>query len=385
MRVLHVVPSYIPAWRYGGTIHAVHGQCRGLARRNVDVHVYTTNVDGDRDSDVPLEIPVELDGVQVTYFPSRRLRRLYYSPRMADALKGRVREFDLVHLHSVFLWPTWAAARRAAQEGVPYIIAPEGMLVRELIRRKSRLVKKLWIALIERRSLRRAAGIQTTSPRELEEYRSFGFESVEPFLLPHGIDLGELQAPSGKPPAPPEGRRARIVFLGRVSWEKGLDRLIPSLVHSPDVELVVAGNDESGYTAAMTGLARSEGVLDRVVFAGPVHGEEKWKLLRSAALVALPSYSENFGMAAMEAMAVGRPVVVTPEVGIADIVRESDSGIVVDGAPGIMGPAIDALLNDAGQLKSKGNNGRRIIEKRYTWDHIASEMRNKYEEILRRT
>jgi glycosyltransferase involved in cell wall biosynthesis len=122
-----------------------------------------------------------------------------------------------------------------------------------------------------------------------------------------------------------------------------------------------------------------------VVFAGPVHGEEKWKLLRSAALVALPSYSENFGMAAMEAMAVGRPVVVTPEVGIADIVLESDSGIVVDGAPEIMGPAIDALLNDTGQLKSKGNNGRRIIEKRYTWDHIASEMRNKYEEILRRT
>ena len=116
-----------------------------------------------------------------------------------------------------------------------------------------------------------------------------------------------------------------------------------------------------------------------------MHGEEKWKLLRSAALVVLPSYSENFGMAVMEAMAVGRPVVVTPEVGIADIVRESDSGIVVDGAPGIMGPAIDALLNDAGRLRSKGNNGRRIIEKRYTWDRIADEMRNRYEQILRST
>jgi glycosyltransferase involved in cell wall biosynthesis len=116
-----------------------------------------------------------------------------------------------------------------------------------------------------------------------------------------------------------------------------------------------------------------------------VHGEEKWKLLRSAALVALPSYSENFGMAVMEAMAVGRPVVVTPEVGIADIVGESDSGIVVDGAPRMMGPAIDALLKDAGELKRKGDNGRRIIEERYTWDRIASEMQVKYEEILRRT
>jgi glycosyltransferase involved in cell wall biosynthesis len=385
MRVLHVVPSYVPAWRYGGTIHAVHGQCKGLARLNIEVHVYTTNVDGDGDSDVPLERPVELDGVQVTYYQSRRLRRLYYSPRMAAALRGRVREFDLLHLHSVFLWPTWAAARQAARDGVPYIIAPEGMLVRELIKRKSRWVKRLWIALVERRSLRRAAGIQTTSQRELEEFRSFGFETVEPFLLPHGIDLGDMKAPSARPPVPPEGKQARIVFLGRISWEKGLDRLISALCHVPDAELVIAGNDESGYTAALTDLARREAVLERVVFTGPVLGEEKWRLLRSGALVVLPSYSENFGMAALEAMAVGRAVVVTPEVGLADIVRAADSGIVVDGAPEILGPAINALLKDAGQLKLKGGNGRRIIEERYTWDCIAREMQKKYEEIIRRT
>ena len=85
MRVLHVVPSYIPAWRYGGPIRSVHGLCAGLARAGLDVHVFTTNVDGDRDSEVPLGEPVDLDGVQVTYFPSRRLRRLYYSPEMRSA------------------------------------------------------------------------------------------------------------------------------------------------------------------------------------------------------------------------------------------------------------------------------------------------------------
>jgi glycosyltransferase involved in cell wall biosynthesis len=384
MRVLHVVPSYIPAWRYGGTIHAVHGQCRGLVRSGLDVHVYTTSVDGDGDSDVPIERPVDLDGVKVTYFPSDRLRRLYYSPRMAAALRGRVGEFDLLHLHSVFLWPTWAAARQARKAGVPYIIAPEGMLVRELIRRKSRWAKKLWIRLIERRSLRLADGIQTTSPRELEEFKSFGFESVEPFLIPHGIDVDELGPPPSRPPAPPEGRRARILFLGRISWEKGLDRLIPAMRHISDVELVIAGNDESGYTNSLKELARRHGLLDQVTFKGVVLGEEKWQLFRSAALLVLPSYSENFGMVAMEAMAVGRPVVVTPEVGLAAMVAEADSGIVVAGEPDQLGPAIDALLRDDEQLRNKAANGRRTIEERFTWERVAGQLRHKYEEIVQR-
>jgi glycosyltransferase involved in cell wall biosynthesis len=384
VRVLHVVPSYIPAWRYGGTIHAVHGQCKGLVRSGLDVHVYTTNVDGAGDSDVPLERPVDLDGVKVTYFPSTRMRRLYYSPRMAAALRGRVGEFDLLHLHSVFLWPTWAAARRARTAGVPYIVAPEGMLVRELIRRKSRLVKTLWINLIERRSLREAAGIHTTSPRELEEFQGFGFDAVKPFLIPHGIDLSDLAPPSSKPPAPSEGMRARILFLGRISWEKGLDRLIPAMAHLNEVELVIAGNDESGQTESLKELARQAGLLDRVSFIGPVHGEEKWKLLRGASLTVLPSYSENFGMAALEAMAVGRPVVVTPEVGLATMVAEADSGIVVPGEPESLGPAIDRLLRDQELLSRMGANARRAIEEKFTWESIAAQLRRRYEEIVQR-
>ena len=86
MRILHVVPSYIPAWRYGGPIHSVHGLCKALARRGHEVGVATTNVDGDRDSDVPLAESVDIDGVGVHYFPSRHLRRLYYSPPMRQFL-----------------------------------------------------------------------------------------------------------------------------------------------------------------------------------------------------------------------------------------------------------------------------------------------------------
>ena len=99
-------------------------------------------------------------------------------------------------------------------------------------------------------------------------------------------------------------------------------------------------------------------------------------------MVVLPSYSENFGMAAIEAMAVGRPVVVTPEVGLAEIVRETGSGIVVDGAPEQLGAAIRELLADPLRRKDHGARGRRAVEERFTWDSIARTMRGWYEEVL---
>src|SRR5487761_2434080 len=111
MRLLHVVPSYYPAVRYGGPIRSVHGLCRALARRGHEVHVYTTNVDGPGVSAVPTDRPVDMDGVQVHYFEVQSPRRLYRSPAMRRCLRATVGGFDAVHIHSVFLWPTWAGAR----------------------------------------------------------------------------------------------------------------------------------------------------------------------------------------------------------------------------------------------------------------------------------
>ena len=76
MRLLHVVPTYLPASRYGGPLYSVHALCAALAKRGHDVHVYTTNVDGPGVSAVPVDRPVDMDGVQVSYFVTGRGRRL---------------------------------------------------------------------------------------------------------------------------------------------------------------------------------------------------------------------------------------------------------------------------------------------------------------------
>ena len=188
MKLLHVVASYRPAVRYGGTIVSVHALCRALAARGHDVEVMTTSVDGPGDSLVPHGLPVDLDGVRVWYFRSRFLRRIYYAPELAAALASRIHEFDVVHTHAVFLWPLWAAARQARAAGVPYLMSPRGMLEKSLIARKSRALKSAWIRLVERRNLERAAAIHVTSKREAAELEAFHFKLPPIVTIANGVE-----------------------------------------------------------------------------------------------------------------------------------------------------------------------------------------------------
>jgi hypothetical protein len=92
MRILHVVPSYLPAVRYGGPIFAVHGLCRALASRGHEVQVFTTNIDGPGVTSTPIATPVDLDGLQIRYFTCPLLRRLYWSPALGRAPSSRGRQ-----------------------------------------------------------------------------------------------------------------------------------------------------------------------------------------------------------------------------------------------------------------------------------------------------
>ncbi|MFY9821784.1 MAG: glycosyltransferase [Thermoanaerobaculia bacterium] len=326
------MPTYLPAWRHGGPILAVHGLCRALVERGHEVTVLTTDVHGDGRLEVPLGEPVRIDGVEVRYFPVRWPRRLYRSPALGRAARSLMSGFDVLHLHSVFLWPTSAAARAAERAGVPYVVSPRGMLVPDLIARRGRWRKRAWMLLAERRTLARAAAVHATSTLEADEAARLGLPLPPVFVVPNGVEI----------PAEKEGvpREPFLLFLGRVSWKKGLDRLIPALSRCPGVELKVAGNDEEGLRPELERLARDAGVAGQVSFLGPVAGEEKASLLKRAAVLVLPSRSENFGNAVLEAMAAGCPVTVTPEVGLAEAVRETGAGIVADGDPDRLGAAL---------------------------------------------
>jgi len=386
MRILHVVPSYIPAWRYGGPIKSVHGLCKGLAKIGNEVHVFTTNADGPQRLDVPVGVPVDVDGVSVWYFAADRMRRLYWSPDMVRALHEQVPRFDILHLHSIYLWPTTAAARVARKYGVPYVLAPRGMLVGELIRRKSRWLKTAWIQLFERRNLAGAAVIHFTSRLEKEEATKLGVRFNATCVVPNGVDEDEIcdgSDESDLPPGFPFRHQRFLLFIGRINWKKGLDRLICALPFVPDCRLVIAGNDEEQYQPGLEILATQKGVHERISFIGPVYGLDKRAILGRATALVLPSYSENFGNVALEGMAAGCPVVVTPEVGAADLVLEAGAGVVLDGSPEKLGRGIADLIADPERGRTMGQRGRDAVVAKYTWEAIAHRMEAVYRMALK--
>lgn len=383
MKILHVTPTYLPAVRYGGPIFAVHGLCRGLVARGHQVDVFTTTIDGPDDSNVPLAIPVNLDSVKVHYFASPVLRRLAWAPAMKGALRQEAAKATVLHLHSVFLWPTYAAARAAKKSRTPYVISPRGALVKELVRKRNQLLKTAWIALVERSTFEHAAAIHVTSKAEATELQRFGWYLPRIAVIPNGTD--EPVHPVGLPASDIQHitrQQPLVLFLGRLSWVKGLDRLLQAFALTRLGTLAIVGPDYENLLPHLLHLATKLGIAERVHFLPRmVVGLDKEYLFAAAQILVLPSYSESFGNTVLEALTRSVPVVVTKEVGAADIVRPSGGGVVVEGQPRLLAEAITSLLENPARAREIGQAGRRHVAERYSWSSIAAQMEELYEEI----
>jgi glycosyltransferase involved in cell wall biosynthesis len=383
--MLHVIPSYLPAVRYGGPIFATHGLCKALAARGHEVQIFTTNIDGPGNSPVPFGVPVNLEGVEVRYFSCPLLRRLYWAPALGHALESEIGKFDLVHLHSVFLWPTWAAARAARKAGIPYVLSPRGMLVRDLIARRSRLAKSALIQAIERSNIQQAAAVHLTSQLETAELQRFGWRLPRLAVIANGVDeplhCGDEIGADIRDIA---AEQPLVLFLGRLSWKKGLDRLLRAFGCTSAGKLAIVGTDDEAFAPQLVKLAEALRIADRVrILPRTVIGSEKEYQFAAARVFVLTSYSENFGNTVLEAMRRRVPVVVTPEVGAADIVQESGGGLVVTGDPTPLGAAICRLTSDVDLAQSMGEAGQRHAMAHYSWTSIAAQMENLYESIER--
>jgi glycosyltransferase involved in cell wall biosynthesis len=385
MRILHVVPTYLPATRYGGPIVAVHSLCRALAARGHAVEVFTTSIDGPTDTAVPYDRPVMLDGVKIRYFASRRLRRLSYAPALMQSLHDEISGADVVHLHSAFLWPTWRAARLSHKRRIPYAISPRGMLVKSLIASRNRLIKSAWIALIERSSLEQASAIHATSAIEAEEIGKFGWRLPRVAVVPNGVDAIEQATRQDAPAADIAalaGQQPLVLFFGRLAQVKGLDRLLRAFAHTRRGTLAIVGNDYEGLAADLSDMARQLNIDDRVrIVPRTITEAEKECMFAAARVFVLPSYSESFGNVVLEAMQRGLPVVVTPEVGAAEVVTEAGGGFVAGGDARSLGAAIDRLTEDAAKSSAMGEAGRRHVSERYGWSSVAARMEALYGEL----
>lgn len=386
LKILQVLPFYLPAHRYGGPVQSVHGLSRSLVRFGADVTVFTTNIDGPDDLDVPVERETTLDGVRVWYFPVRLPRSWTRAPRMTAALARRVQEFDLVHVHGLFQYPTMASCAACRRRGVPYVLSPRGMLDPHAIRVKSTVKKRLYLALLEGRNLKRAAALHFTSAEELALAAAIGVRTPG-FVIPNGLDIAAFPDAASRRPDGTDSP-STILFLGRMHQKKGLDLLIPAFAQvvaaRPGSRLILAGPDDGGYLATVRALIRQHGLEDSVRYVGMLLGQDKVDALCNADFLVLPSYSENFGMVVIEALVCGTPVVVSDRVNIWTEIAEAGAGLVTPCDSGALAAAMLEVLGSRSRMREMGERGRELVEQAYTWDRLAEQMLGVYLNILRR-
>ncbi len=355
-----------------------------MVEAGAKVSVFTTNVDGASVSNVETNSCVDMDGVEVTYFASPYLKRLYYSPNMKLALKNTIDGFDLVHGHSIYLWPTMLAARTCRSTRTPYVLSPRGMLVKDLVAKRNQLIKSIWIKLVERNNISIANAVHFTSLTEYKAAKRFNLNIKTSFVIPNGIDIDDVDKFKNQKQYKKLQRKDMplILYFGRISWKKGLDRLIKSMTLVTRGKLVIAGNDEEGYTSKLKRLVRQYGLNDKIEFKGPRYGTDRYSLFLGADIFVLPSLSENFGNTVLEAMALGCPVIVTSQVGLSSKVEQSKAGIVVNGEPESIADGINRLADDQTTAKQMGENGSRTARNEFSWKLIADQMFEKYQSVI---
>jgi glycosyltransferase involved in cell wall biosynthesis len=371
--------------------------CEALAKNGVRTVLFATSL-ADRGTlsplkranvlDVPTDRSVISNGVEVRYFGAWWPSRFSFSPGMAVAIQRRIREFDLIHIHSLYLFSTLAAAYIARRSGVPYVIRPHGTLD-PYMRRRHRVRKFLYTKLLEHRNLDGAAAIHYTAQEEMELAAPLGLKAAR-MLVPLGVSSEEFShiPPRGtfRSRHPHLANRRLVVFIGRLVPKKGLDLLIESfgelLRNEKNVQLVIAGSDEDGYEAVIRRLVRSKGLEQHTLFLGMTTGEDKLALLADADVWALPSYSENFGLAVVEAMACGVAVVISNRVNIHRDVATARAGAVIDCDAQQLTDTLRRLLNNPAERRSMGQCGRALVASRFTWESSADKLVQAYRAIL---
>jgi glycosyltransferase involved in cell wall biosynthesis len=388
-QVLHLIPSVSPV--RGGPSEAVLSMSAALRARGFESEIIATNDDGPGTLDVPCGEWTTFRGERVRFFPRwsppvRALREFGYAPGLTRWLREHAKEYDVAQAHGLFSYATSFGMRAVRQAGVPYISRPLGVLCRWSLQQSPRR-KQLFLAAVDRANLDGSAAIHCTAAMEAEEIGDLGLRAPL-FVAPLGVDASE--APAGtkaemKRALGLEPNRPLILFLSRWHHKKGIEALLGAAAHLPrgSFTLAIAGGGEPGYEASIRQLAGELG-LAAAIFPGFVKGTTKWTWLKAADLFALPSLSENFGIAVAEAMAVGAAPLVGPGVALSREVVTANCGWVAEPTADAVAAALTEALANPEECRVRGERAVAFAAAHLTWGSLAERLADVYGAILSR-
>ena len=390
MKVLHVIPSVSPV--RGGPSQAVLEMVKSLRDEGVDAFIVTTDDDGERRLEVSTDGWVHYRGVPIRFFPRfspniNSVREFAFSGALTTWLKKNIAQYDLVHVHAVFSYPSTAAMAIARKQKIPYIVRPLGQLC-EWSLQQSALKKHLYLSLIERANIEGSQGLHLTSQQEKREAAKLQLKNCSAFVVPHGLSFSPFLVNARqrlrtllKLPAD----ETIILFLSRIHPKKGLEYLIPALGQLKDYPFtfVLAGSGDPDYEAEVRSLLKTANIDNRTLLPGFVTGETKNLMLQGSDLYALTSHSENFGVAVLEALAVGLTTVVTPGVALAEEIKHHQLGYVSELSVNAIRGVLKACLQSPEVAVAVGDRARKFVLENYTWQKNADSLIEIYTTLLR--
>ena len=383
MNVLQVIPSVAAV--HGGPSLAILSIEKALAAQGCSVTTVTTDDDGPGLRLAGEVVPTPTRGVERIYC-QKQTEFYKVAPGMGRWLWKNVHRFDVVHIHALFSFSSTAAAMVARHLRVPYVLRPLGTLSSYGVTRRRPWMKRLSLACVEGPALRHAAAVHFTSSSEEQEARLLGIE-MKGVVIPLGIEGvrgGKRDRILSELGIPPSG--LTILALSRINPKKNFEGLLRALRilrrEGLTPTLLVGGAGESDYVRSLRNLARREGVGDQVHWLGQVGGQVKADLLAAGDVFVLPSFSENFGLAAVEALASGLPCVLGRGVALAEEVRRAGAGRVVDPGPESIAEGLRRFLVDPDARRVAGAAAVALFMQDFSLERLGERLVSLYRSLV---
>jgi len=376
MNILFIVPSYKPAYVYGGPIESVAKLCEGLTLRGHNVDVFTTTANGEKELSVLPGKRMNVGGVLVTYFRRVTGDPTHVSPALWKRLYSTVGSYDVVHIQSWWNILVVISALICHVKGAKVIVSPRGMLSRYILNSGSSRAKKIIHNTVGRYALSRSY-FHATAASEYEECTGL-IKGWKGFVIPNILSLPDI-------PITKKGNSVfTLIFLSRIHPKKGLEILFEALAKiEANIVLNIAGTGEADYINTLKILAQKLKIEKKIHWLGWLDRTEKFNALMQADLFVLVSRNENFANVVIESLHMGTPVLISEDVALSGFVRENNLGWVSSLDPDDVREKLITAYEDKDKRLRIEAQGRTVTDLNFSEEKLIARYEQEYRKISR--
>ncbi len=374
MKILHLIPTYKPAYVYGGPIISVSNLCETQAKAGHQVTMITTTANGATELDVVVGKPQMVDGVEVTYHARWTKDHSQFSPGLLVQLWRDCKRYEVVHIHSWWNISVILSVTICWLRGVKPILSLRGMLSGFSFDKKHSAPKKIFHRFLGR-PLLQTTTLHFTAEAEKLNSPELGASG---FVLPNIVNTA-----NGQVFEKAANEVFTLVTLSRLHPVKNIESLFRAVAKLPfSVHLKIIGNGEKDYVDSLKELAVQLNIQQQLSWEGSLYDAEKFICLAAADLFVQPSFTENFANAVIETLSIGTPVLVSEKVGIADYVKEKQLGWTCGTDTDAIALAIEKIFSQKEALSNIRKIAPAVIKKDFSPEVVAAKYVEAYQRHL---